>query len=244
MNRHHLLKGDSMRVRSVILAMLAALVLVTPPAQAITSPSGGCAAANSSSVALPTHATGDLILIHAFDTNGSAAPSLAAGYTSAGTETTTLVGSRIGYKIAASSSETSGTWSGAERIVACIYSGVDQADPIGAVAVSESTSSNTIIYAALTLEVTDGSSWVWGTAGHNAANDVEQAPTGMTNRAASGTGPEIVAHDTNGGVASWSAQNVGVNNANHYISWTVEIRAAGAGAGCVPTLMLLGVGGC
>lgn len=176
-------------------------------------------------VTIPTHQSGDLILIFAYrDTSGLNPPSTpAAGGT---VPTWTLIRNGTGntnsfncrYAVATGSTTTSGTWTNATEIICLVYRG---AKVVGANA-STSDSGTTITFPALTLNRTNNTSWIVGFAGHRTATNVEQAPTGMTNRTSAGT--EAAGHDTNGTVSSWSQQTVTVNQFAGNQGCTVELR--------------------
>jgi hypothetical protein len=183
----------------------------------------GAQGAAATTVTIPTHQVGDLILLFAYRDGSNTAPTTP---TAGGTVPTwNLIGSsgantnssNFRWAVATATNTTSGTWTGATELICLVYRGAS----VGASA-SAGTNSSTITYPALTLQRTDGSSWVVGVAGHRTATNVELAPTGMTNRAFSGT--EAAGHDTGGTVTSWSQQTVTVNAASGHRSWTVELK--------------------
>jgi hypothetical protein len=175
-------------------------------------------------VTIPTHQSGDLILIFAYrDGNNTAPTTPSAGGT---VPTWTLIGSSGGnnnssnfrYAVATGSTTTSGTWTNASELICLVYRGTKfVGDSLGGGAQSA-----TIAYPALSLDRTDGSSWVVGVAGHRTATNVDAAPSGMTNRAFTGT--EAAGHDTDGGVTSWSQQTISAGANSGWRSWTVELR--------------------
>jgi hypothetical protein len=196
----------------------------------------GSAAAAAASVTLPAHQPGDLIIVFAARSAGAApetVPSLPTGWTSIGTSQRDFWATRVGYKVATSSSETTGTWTNAVRIAALVYRGTDPTAPIGATATAGSTSGNVATYPALALSgVTP---WVVGVAGHRTADNVEVAPAGMMNRVSNGAGGEVAAHDTNGSVSSWSGQTVSLSGTSAWDAWTIEIKPQGGGGDIVFT---------
>lgn len=177
------------------------------------------ASASGSSLTLPAHAAGDLILIFAYRDGSTTAPSLPSGWASIHSGGANTNSARLGVKRATSSSETSGTWSNATEIVAVVIPGGGW---IGGFS-SGGNSGTSISYPALTMEAGDGTSLVLGFAGHRTATNVEGAPTGMTNATSAGT--EAAGH-TGGLKSSWSAQSVTVNASSGWRSYTVEIRPA------------------
>lgn len=195
------------------------------PEPAAISFVGGAADA-ADSVALPTHEAGDLIVVFAFlDSDSGTAPALPGGFTSLANGDNAPVPFRVGYKIAASGSEASGEWTGADYTAAYIWRGVGS---IGAVASGRQDSSVTVLYPALTLQ--DAPSIV-AAIGTNYRDDraQETPPTGMTLRASHNPGSiEFAAFDTDEPVASWSQQTVNIGGATT-TGWTavcVELVAA------------------
>lgn len=117
------------------------------------------ASASSSTVTMPTHQAGDMIVVFAAREGSSAAPSIPAGYTShyTGSQASPGAGWCIAYKVATSGSESTGTWTGAGRIGVTVYR---NAIALGT-PVSQNTidSSGDIIYPACALDNSDGTSW-------------------------------------------------------------------------------------
>lgn len=88
---------------------------------AVTFLSSAVAATNT--VAMPTHAAGDLIVAFALNTSATA-PTVPAGWKSPGAFASTGLFTSIvsmGYKIAANSSETTGTWTNGDAICVTVY---------------------------------------------------------------------------------------------------------------------------
>ena len=163
----------------------------------------GTATAATTSVSLPTHAAGDMLIIAA---SGSFVPKLPSGWTritSTSVGTSPIRGLICAYKVAEDGSETSGTWTGATRIVAAVYDGVAS---IGSDARQSGTS--TITYPGLTMSVSDGSSWVVGAGVFDSGSSATYAvpPTGMTYR--NGGNGALGLHDTAAGASSWTAKSV------------------------------------
>jgi len=177
-------------------------------------------------VTIPSHQIGDLIFIFAYRSDSSIPPGTptAGGtvptwtlITSAGGSTNS---SNLRYAVATATNTTSGTWTNATEIICLVYRGVKRPGDFA----TRVATDNTIGYPALTLDRTNNTSWVVGFGASRSATDVEQAPTGMTNRASTGT--EAAGHDTNGTVSSWSLQTVTVNQTTGTRGHTVELRDA------------------
>lgn len=172
-----------------------------------------------------THDTGDLLLMFAYRQNSVAQPTIPVGWT----PITNVVGANTNsinaaYKIAASSSETSGTWTNAHELMLHVYRGQSTVSPIGAFTNSQGTGT-TVTYGLVNMINPDGTSWVAAGAGHRNTNTaMETPPTNMTNLTNEvGTG-ESASHDTNTGVASWPSTNVAVGgSASGWCTIVVEI---------------------
>ncbi len=182
---------------------------------------------------MPTHQSGDLILIWAYNETNSTVPTKPAAYTDVISAASGNNGFILGSLIATSSSEVTGTWTGAESILVQIYRSSTGTLSIGSAPAAFTNFGTLIEYGAITLDDTSGSSWVVGFAGHRSNNvNLSLAPTGMVNRtfdtpALSRAG----GHDTNGGVTSWSSQSVeGGGSASSWHSTVAEIvETAGGG---------------
>ena len=202
----------------------------------------GNAFAQSTSVTLPTHQSGDLIIGFASRITSSTAPSVPAGWYPI------LIigglGSRVitvAYKVAASASEVSGTWTNAELLGVGVWrDSVNYLIP-GAVALSTTVSSTTVTYTAIDSGAgvaQRGSNWVAGFC-EVASNSLaaETAPTGMTNRgslAGSGIGLEIAFHDSNGNTSWATSQTAALGGTMASVGVVVELANSGialAGAG-------------
>ena len=188
------------------------------------------------SVAIPTHQAGDLLLFNSFRDGSNSTPTKPGDITQLDTNTTNSAGALSGYKIAASSGETSGTWSNATEVSVMVFRDVDQTTPVGD-HVDATGSSTTISFPALTMTVGDGTSWVAGMAYHRSTNcDLSVNPTGMSLRLNEQNGAdEVGLYDTNGGVSSWSLQTTSVGGrSSGWYGTTVEIIAAASGISVTP----------
>ena len=166
----------------------------------------GTATAETTSVSLPTHAAGDMLIIAA---GGSDIPSVPSGWTQINSVDSAwdVRGLVCAYKVAADGSETSGTWAGAYMIVAAVYDGVAS---IGGTAKQDGTT--TVTYPGIAMSASDGSSWVVGAGVFNGGSTYLTPPTGMTHRNGLGTSAAISGslglHDTAAGTSSWSSKSV------------------------------------
>lgn len=182
----------------------------------------------ANNLTMPSHQAGDLLIAVASRTS-IALMSLPSGWSQ-------LIYSNIGgrvllvaFKIATSSSETSGTWTNAELLGVAVYR--DDANCIvpGSRNGNSSISSSNINYPAITNQ---RSSWVVGICSVSSNSlSAETAPSGMTNRDSIAGGSialEIAIHDTNSNASSWSSTNVAPGGTIAYASYVFEIFDTGA----------------
>lgn len=192
----------------------------------------GIETASATTVTVPAHEVGDLILIWALRGGSTTAPTLPAGYSPIQTEsesTATSCSARLGYKIATSTSDASGTWTNASELLCHVYrASSGYALRIGQSAVSKSTTAE-VTYPALTLaDSFSGNSWIVGFVGAgNKTQAISSAPSGMMNESSvTGATYSAAGQDTNEGVSSWPSTNADVTGTGSTVSATVEIVLA------------------
>lgn len=187
----------------------------------------GTQSAAATTVTVPAHQKGDLLVFFAYRSGSTTAATRPVGIADVGptsTKSGTTQSLRLGYKVATGTSDTSGTWTNATELTVHVL----RPDPgftalPGQVAFSSSTTT-TITFPALTLGDTSGLSWVLGFVGcSNLTQTIGTAPTGMTNRQLiAGASHQAASDDTNGGVSSWSVQTI-TAGAGNSVSATLEI---------------------
>lgn len=123
----------------------------------------GITVSNTTSVTLPTHNTGSLIIIYAY-AQGSGAPSApSAGgtvpaWTTIDSYSNSWANYRTAYYVATASNHTSGTWTGATSMMAVVINGAKTSGPIGGHAAGANTTGSNIQAPAVTMSKTDGTS--------------------------------------------------------------------------------------
>lgn len=111
----------------------------------------GSASVLGATITIPAgHAAGDLIIIFAYRASNTPA-TVPATYTSiaavsGGVNTVSMA---VGYRIATSSSETSGTWTNAGSLSVIVLRNTHQTSPIGLSVLTNAASSTTVTYTAL-----------------------------------------------------------------------------------------------
>lgn len=190
-----------------------AFIVASTPAGVSDISFVGSADAVADSVSIPTHTTGDYIVIAA---TGSDAPTIPVGWTSLGTGTYGFgQDAAVAYKVASSGSEVSGTWTNATNMVVAVYRG-----PSAVGTAVTATGASTATYSA--VSVAASTSWVVGI-GFGQSVNMNSAPTGMTNRDSSSGTRNIGLHDTASGVSSWSSKTVYVGGSNR--TYVFELQA-------------------
>lgn len=183
--------------------------------------------AAATSVTLPTHKAGDLIVIAAFRTNGSSTPpTQPAGYISSGTNAETGgPAMRVGYKFAASASETSGTWSNTNLIYALVIRGVDTLSTLQCPVTANHVASATAIYPAVP---TEGQCWVFGfgCVMGSTTSSIDTPPAGMTaiDTRTSGSDEVGLFYRSNPTPDSWRDQNVPLGGSSSWVATTLPVQ--------------------
>jgi hypothetical protein len=197
----------------------------------------GAAAANGTSVTIPTHQAGDLLVLFAYRETSAIMPTYQNGWYALANPPLANPGSSRGsihYKHAASSSEVSGTWTSATQMVVAVYRspnvmalGRNQANA------GTAGSGDVITYGAITSPSTpDGDKWIVSFAAHRANDtDINTAPSGLTHRAsiAGVSAGEAVIFDTNGAVSGWSSTTYTLTSgtSNNWYVLAIELLESG-----------------
>lgn len=188
--------------------------------------------AEANTVTIPSgHQVGDLLLIFAFRDGSATNPTVPAGWTTiTNTLDTTSGSASVGWKIATSSSETSGTWTNATGLIVLAYRGVDNPSPIMTNATSNAVST-TVTYNGLTDANLKGVSGyrIVGIAAHRSIDTtIDTPPTGMVNIvSALGATQDMAAHEVDGEASAWASTNVSVGGTSSgWVSIVAALREA------------------
>lgn len=213
----------------------AAPVVGVTAALPITRITAGAAQNNGSTDTFAVNpAAGDLIIVFAHRDGSTVAPTLATGFTSAGSSGANTNSAILGAKVAAGTETGPGTWLNATSVSWAIYRHVSA---LGT-AVAAGAQSATMSYTGLTLGVTDGTSWVAGFGGHRSATNVGAVNPGTLVAQASAN--DVAVFDTNGGVTSFATGTASVSATSGWRTYTVELKQSTA-CPCFPTIMTLQV---
>jgi hypothetical protein len=203
--------------------------------------------ANATSVTIPTHTSGDLIVIFAYRNSSTTVPSKpsASGNVPTWTDIDAPSGAdsnscRTAYAVGTGTT-TSGTWTNATYLIAVVLRGQD-ASPIGGHAESGSTSTTQAVAPSVTMTRTDGTSQLLHFMGHRAQASVDSSddwaspPAGYTQQEAlwsSGIVGGVLLLTKNTTTSDGSVTNTipGTGTAVGYRGATVEILAPSTKSG-------------
>lgn len=167
------------------------------------------AAAASTTVAMSSHQAGDLIVCYAFRTGSTTLPTIPAGWTTISSQTlaSPATCAVAAYKIATSSSETTGTWTSAAGVAVNVFRTTGAWNPRVNIWFGTGNSS-TITYPAYAYLAKE-TVWYLRCAGHTSAtNMTTNTPSGWTAR--SGAATRVRTISTSGAVTT-AAESVGTN---------------------------------
>ncbi len=210
----------------------------------------GSASAEATSLTLPAHQSGDLIVVFAGATGTTGPPSVPAGWRFAAQSSQSgvsppAIAASVGWKIAASSAETFGTWTGATMVLAVVIRDDTNLLVLGGIN-KQVGNSSTINYAAMFANTGQTAVAMRYTSSYillpvmatSNASDIDTPPTAQTQTIVSLAGSaaiEMAIHRTNAEVASWASTNFTANATVRYATWTIEVldtgyaKAAGGG---------------
>jgi hypothetical protein len=182
----------------------------------------------TSSIAIPSHQAGDLIVIFA-GRNNTTAPTIPSGWVTLATSGANNASSVAVFRIAKSSSETSGTFGGASVLHVVVLRASAGVLFVSTALSGQTGTSATINYAALAnyrAGVLDN--WYVAHAFQlNSANSLETAPSGMSNllvESSSGAWKSAVHHTGASQLSNWASTNVGpLANSAFYVSRVLQL---------------------
>ena len=165
----------------------------------------------SDSIAIPSHQAGDLIFIFA-GRNFTTPATVPSGWVQTGSTGANGVSVASGWKIAKSSSETSGTWTNASVLICAVYRADTGILAISTAANGANATSTSVSYTGLinglTYRAGTLDNWYIGIGMQlNSANSLETPPSGMANVAVDSSSGvwKAVLHDTNASqLSNWA----------------------------------------
>jgi len=185
----------------------------------------GSSSSASTTLTVPTHQAGDLIIIAARRSGNVTPPSLPAGWTDIQSGGADIFSSRVAYIVASGSGTSSGTWTNASHLTCVVYRPINGTLSIGASAAANGTGAS-VSWSALTLAATNGLSWVAGFYLSSASSLPTVARSDLTARVYQVGISTIVnaAGDTNAPVTSWSSDTTTGPDPNTWRTVAVEIQ--------------------
>jgi hypothetical protein len=205
----------------------------------------GAAAVEATSIStMPTHVKGDLIVIVAHRIGSTTLPTVPSGWwvqsnNSGGGTGNQQRATVLAWKVAASNSETSGTWTNASLLACVVYRDDANYLTLGGRVLTSSIANTTSVswptMSAVTslntaAKITNGNTWVLRWLGVDLNNtDAETAQSGFTARTsiAGASAGELAISDTNSAVASVAAQTQTVSAAVYGLNGSHEIMDTG-----------------
>lgn len=193
--------------------------------------------AEGNTLTMPAFQTGDVLVFAAYRDGSATPPTIPAAISGhanwvqkfAGQPGTLSQSAVYGTIVSTTGAETFGTWTNASSVSVQVYRNV----AVGAFGAVLEGTSVTINHPAVTLQVTDGTSWVTSAAMHRQSDTGLEVPrTGMVRRAG---GPIVTpssehqCFDTNGGVATWAAENQNIGGSGGgSVAFALELKTSGA----------------
>lgn len=197
----------------------------------------GSASAEATSLTLPAHQRGDLLVMFAWNGASLTAPTVPSGWHIAYSFTNATGANRggvVAYKNAASASEASGTWTNAQLLGCVVYRDDTNYLTVGGVNGQVNFNSTTIQHVILQVNTQSASltklraasSYILRMAACTSnSSDIETPPSLYTNRVAiaGASANELVIHESNTSLASQGATNQTINQTVVASTVTVEI---------------------
>jgi hypothetical protein len=210
----------------------------------------GTAGATTTSVAIPAHAVGDLIIVSARGTASAPSIPAAAGTVPAWTSLQQGIADSVGltsaFFVATAATTTTGTWTAAQHICVIVLRSSAGALSTSAArsSVGNAASTSTIVYPAL-AGITAGSMGVRIGARLTAGAAVGNPPAGWTNRIAQPAAtPALALHTLSGLTGNLTADTVsGLSGTTAYRAHTIEVLDSSPGGSTVSGAAALSASG-
>jgi len=167
------------------------------------------AAAGTTSATLPAHQAGDLILAFVFRSGSTVVTTQPAGWTNIQSVGGNVTHGRLAFKIAASDSETSGTWTNATRVIFQVYRNAEpQNITLAGLRSTATGSSTTVSYNA--VNAWKDLAWTVAFMGHRSTNNSAGTPTGLTARSSTNSSARMLGADSTNTSDVWSTTTVNI----------------------------------
>lgn len=187
---------------------------------------GGASAATTTTIPIG-HQGNDLLLMWAYNGASTTLPTVPAGWLSLGGGTGTTCSGQLGYRVAGSNAETSGTWTNATDLICLVYRG-QATNKVPVSTPSQQTGTSTSVsYSGVAPMKCPGTSLLAFFSGISTANTaLETPPTSTVFRANAVGTQEVAGFDTNVPLSVYLFNSVSVGGTSgNWISRPVEIYA-------------------
>jgi hypothetical protein len=185
----------------------------------------------TTTVTIPTHAIGDLIVIWAYRDGSTTAPTKpsASGTVPAWTDIDTGTGTatnggRTAYFVATATNHTSGTWTNSTGMIAVVIQNQKSSSFLGGHARAGGTASNSSTAPAITQQQTTGKALLLYFYGHRTVTAWSTAPTGFTRQISNAT--EVCLNTKDSSTSDGSQAQANTASSSGYYAATVEILGA------------------
>jgi len=199
------------------------------------------ASAEATSLTLPAHQAGDVLVMIAVRTGTSSYATVPAGWNITYNRAIGSAPARsmiFAWKVATSSSETSGTWTNANLLTCAVYRHATNVIVISGANGNNGVATTTVNYPSLAAYTTNNnptnlqgpSELIIGVVmTSEITGDGTAAPSGMTNRTtfAGASAGYIAIHDTTTATAQWNSTNVTAAGAVNYLTILAELLDVG-----------------
>ena len=217
----------------------------------------GAASAEATSLTLPTHQAGDLLIMFAWNGGSLTVPTVPSGWDIVRIVSRSTGANRTGvvaFRSATSAATTSGTWTNAALLGCVVYRDDTTHITIGAENLQQDINSTAFVYGGFSAfdnvgtaaKLRKTSAWVIGIGGANSNSQaLETPPAGMTNRLnrAGASTNEISIHDTNAAVSSYAGGNTTLAATTVGSSITLEVFDTGIAKASAGMLIHPGMSG-
>ena len=190
----------------------------------------GSADANATLVAIPSHAVNDTLLFLVYRDNSTVSPTIPSDCVVLYQQAIGAAGYLIAaYKVAKTTSETSGTWTNASHVLVLVFRPDANSLAIPEYLSTQTTTSATVTFAAQatgTLRTNAEDLAVVGfVAQRNSANNLAQAPGAMTNIRSGGNGStyQVAANWEASRTTAWASANITVATSALYRTAVIGI---------------------
>jgi hypothetical protein len=217
----------------------------------------GAASAESTSLTLPTHQAGDLLIMFAWNGGSLTVPTVPSGWDIVRRFSRSGGANRAGvvaFRSATAAGTASGTWTSSALLGCVVYRDDTTHITIGSDALTQDINSTAFAYAGFAAsdgigtvaKLRKSASWVIGIGGANSNTQaLETPPDQMTNRLsrAGASANEIAIHDTAAAVSSYAGGNTTLAATTVGSSITLEVFDTGIMKSAAGMLVHPGMGG-